>query len=114
LFPGYVFCRFDASYAYPVLNSPGVVHIVSAGNRPIPVDDREMEAVRAICAADLPALPWSQLAVGQRMVVVRGPLKGTEGMIVRIKDSYRLVASISLLNRGVSIELDHTWIAPVC
>src|SRR5215469_11320307 len=36
LFPGYVFCRFDASDQYRVLNSPGVVHIVGAGDTPIP------------------------------------------------------------------------------
>lgn len=111
LFPGYVFCRFNASDPLPVLNSPGVVHIVSAGNKPIAVDDREIESVRTICTADVKALPWRDAAAGQRLVIVRGPLKGAEGILVRAKDQYRLVVSISLLQRAISAELKSDWIA---
>ena len=110
LFPGYVFCHFDASDPYPVLNSPGVVHIVSAGSKPIPVEDREIESVRTICAAELPAMPWAHFVAGQRVAIMRGPLKGVEGTLVRLKDEYRLVVSISLLQRAVSAEVQRDWI----
>lgn len=112
LFPGYVFCRFSASDPYPVLQSPGVVHIVSAGNRPIPVDDTEIENIRTICAADVARLPFTEIAIGQRLVIVRGPLKGVQGTLVRVKDQYRLVVSLSLLQRSVSAELERDWITP--
>jgi transcription antitermination factor NusG len=111
LFPGYVFCRFSASNPWPVLNSPGVVHIVSAGDKPIPIDDREIESVRTVCGADVKSLPAPALAPGQRLVIVRGPLKGAEGTLVRTKDQCRLVVSISLLQRAVSAELEWDWIA---
>lgn len=114
LFPGYVFCRFDASNPWAVLNTPGVVHIVSAGNRPIPIEDREIESVRTICAAEVPAQPWEEIAVGRRLAIVRGPLKGVEGTLVRVKDDYRLIVSISLLQRSVSAELQRDWIAAAC
>src|SRR6516162_6192047 len=39
LFPGYLFCRFDAADQYRVSNSPGVVNVVSVGLRPLPVDE---------------------------------------------------------------------------
>src|SRR5215470_7488959 len=39
LFPGYVFCRFDACLRMPILTMPGVVGIVGAGSTPIPVDE---------------------------------------------------------------------------
>ena len=114
LFPGYVFCRFSASDPLPVLNSPGVVHIVSAGNKPIPVDDREIESVRTVCGADVGMCPSPTIAPGQRLVIVRGPLKGAEGTLVRAKDQCRLVVSISLLQRAVSAELEWDWIAAEC
>ena len=110
LFPGYVFCRFSARDPYPVLNSPGVVHIVSAGTRPVPIDDREIESVRTICTADVYALPWTELVTGQRLVIVKGPLKGVEGTLVRLKDHYRVVVSISLLQRSISAELQRDWV----
>lgn len=114
LFPGYVFCHFDASNPYPVLNSPGVVNIVSAGDRPIPVEDNEIESIRAICSAHVVARPWTDLIVGQRLAIVKGPLAGVEGTLVRVKDDYRLVVSISLLQRSISAELQRDWITTAC
>lgn len=114
LFPGYVFCRFSARDPYPVLNSPGVVHIVSAGTRPIPIDDREIESVRTVCTADVSARPCTEVVTGQRLVVVKGPLKGVEGTLIRVKDHFRLVVSISLLRRSVSAELQRDWVTVAC
>ena len=34
LFPGYLFCRFDAADPYRVLDSPGAVNVISVGPRP--------------------------------------------------------------------------------
>jgi transcription antitermination factor NusG len=114
LFPGYVFCRFSARDRYPVLDSPGVVHIVSAGTRLIPIEDREIEGVRTICAAGVPAFAWTEGVAGQRLMIVRGPLKGVEGTLVSVKDQYRLVVSISILQRSVSAELERDWITAAC
>jgi transcription antitermination factor NusG len=113
LFPGYVFCRFQVSDLLRVLNTSGVVHVVSTGARPSPVDEMEIASVRAICATGLPAVAWPQVTEGQRLIVSRGPLKGTEGIVVEVRDHFRLVAAISLLQRAVAIELEREWITPV-
>lgn len=113
LFPGYVFCHFDASDPYRILNTPGVVHIVSAGDKPIAVEEIEIEAVRRICGAQVPATPWSDPVVGQRVTIACGPLRGIQGTFVRMKDQCRLVVSISLLQRAVSTEIDLDWVAGV-
>ncbi len=111
MFPGYLFCRFDASKPGSVLSVPGVVHIVSAGGKPIAVDDREIESVQTICRSDVPFEPFSTIAAGQRVTIVRGPLTGAEGVVVRVSDRHRLVASVSILQRAVSTELDLDWIS---
>jgi transcription antitermination factor NusG len=46
------------------------------------------------------------LQKGQPVVVERGPLKGTEGVVVRTKGAYRLVVSVFLLQRSISAEID--------
>lgn len=114
LFPGYIFCRFHVSDRIPVLACPGVVHIVSAGNNPIPVEEKEIESVRKICAAGVAAQPWTSIAAGQRLTITRGPLRGVEGTLIRVKDNYRLVVSISLLQRSVVAELERDWITAAC
>src|SRR5579884_2394274 len=101
LFPGYLFCRFDARDPYRVLSSPGVVHVVSAGKNALPLDEREVAAIRAVCRSGLRTQPWPFLQVGRRVVVERGPLAGTEGIVTEMKKEFRLVVSITMLQRSV-------------
>lgn len=113
LFSGYVFCQFDASSPLRVLTTPGVIDIVSAGRIPVPVDEDEISALRDICSSGLPLEPWPYLEVGRRILIERGPLAGTEGVVVEMKGQWRLVASISILHRSVAAEIDRDWIRPV-
>src|SRR5260370_35756929 len=46
LFPGYVFCRFDALKRLPVLLTPAVITVVGRGRIPIPAEHSEIEAVQ--------------------------------------------------------------------
>ena len=113
LFPGYVFCSFDPQRRLPVLSSPGILHVVGIGKEPIPIDDRELEAVRLTLRSGLLVKPWPFLQVGQRVVVERGPLAGVEGLVAQFKGAFRLVVSITLLQRSIAAEIDRDWIRPV-
>lgn len=112
LFPGYTFCRFDPERRLPILQVPGVVNIVSFGSRPEPVPDDEISAVRTMVETDLAVRPWPFLRVGQRVRIRKGPLTGAEGFLVEFKNSFRLVVSITILNRSVAAELDGAWVTP--
>ena len=113
LFPGYLFSRFNSRDPYRVLNSPGVVHVVSAGRDFVPVDEVEIAAIQRICSSGLPVEPWPFLQLGRRIVVEHGPLSGTEGIVIGLKGKYRLVASLSLLQRSVAAEIDREWVRPL-
>lgn len=112
LFSGYLFSRFDAACRLPVLSAPGVVSIVSAGKTLLPVEERELEAVRAVLNSPVCAGPWPFLQVGQQVELVRGPLTGLEGLVVKIKNQFRLVVSVSLLQRSLAAEIESDWIRP--
>ena len=113
LFPGYLFCRFDAADPYPVLNSPGVVNVISVGPRPLPVDEQEVANIQKVCRSGRDAQPWPFLQVGRRVRVERGPLEGTEGILLEVKSVCRIVVSLTLLQRSVSAEMEREWIRPV-
>jgi transcriptional antiterminator NusG len=113
LFPGYVFCRFDASQPYFVLNSPGVVHVVAAGKRPLEVNEAEVSHVWSICHSGAGVNPWPFLEAGRRVLLERGPLAGIEGIVVDAKPSCRIVVSLSMLQRSVSAEIEREWIKPL-
>jgi transcription antitermination factor NusG len=113
LFPGYVFCRFAPHHAFPVVSTPGVVRIIGSGRTPVPVADSEIGAIRAICTTGVRAQPWPFLEVGRRVAVVNGPLTGIEGIVVELKNQFRLVVSVSLLQRSVAAEIEREWIQPL-
>lgn len=110
LFQGYVFCRFDHKQRLPILTTPGVVSILGFGDQPPPILNEENEAVRAIVDSGIAAEPAPFLREGQRIRVTHGPLKSLEGTLVRKKSSWRLVISIELLHRSVSVEVDPSHI----
>jgi transcription antitermination factor NusG len=114
LFPGYLFCRFDVSdRLMPILTTPGVIGIVGAGKIPIPVDLDEIEAIRAILRSGLAAQPWPLLCVGSKVYIEGGPLAGLEGIITNTDKVYRLIVSVSLLQRSVAVEIDREWARPI-
>ena len=114
LFPGYLFCRFDVhDRLLPILTTPGVISIIGAGKTPVPIDDEEIGAIRAILCSGLLTQPWPFLRVGSKVYIERGPLAGVEGIITNTDKVYRLIVSVSLLQRSVAVEIDREWARPI-
>ena len=113
LFPGYVFCNFDAQKRLPVLITPGVISVVGQGRIPQPVEHREIEAIQTIVASGLRAEPWPYLEIGQKIRIEQDVLQGLEGILINFKGNQRIVVSVSLLRRSVALEIDRNCVTPV-
>jgi transcription antitermination factor NusG len=106
LFPGYVCCRFDVHSRLPILTTPGVVHVLGAGNMPLPVSDVEITSLQTAIGAQLPIKPIAFVSDGERVRISSGALAGVEGIVLKSKPSLRLVLSVTLLQRSVLLEID--------
>lgn len=113
LFPSYVFCQFDALHRLPILQTPGVVFIVSCAGESEPVDAKQIDAIRVIATSGRPVRPWAFLRSGQKVRVRAGALAGTEGIFLRVKNQNCLVASVTLLQRSVTVDLDQDQVEPI-
>jgi len=111
LFPGYVFGRLDIVKRMPILTTPGVVRILSVGHEPAAIPEEEIEAVRTVLRSGLLTEPCPFIREGQRIRVHSGSLKGQEGILLKKKNKWRMVVSITLLQRSVSVEIDRECIA---
>ena len=112
LFPGYVFSRFDIARRSSVLSASGVIDIVRIGAEPAEIDPSEIEAVQTVVKSSLFTEPYPHLHKGQRVTVSGGPLNGVPGTLIEVRNSLRLVVSVELLNRSVSVEVDRDWVIP--
>ncbi len=111
LFPGYVFCRFDALARLTILTTPGVTQILGVGNTPIPLCETELFSLQTAIQAQLPIQPFPFLQAGQRVRIDRGVLAGIEGIVMNFKQCLRLVLSITLLARSVLLEIDRDQVS---
>lgn len=110
LFPGYLFCRLNPEYRLPVLTIPGVQHFVGVGKVPVAIEEAEIGALQAAARSGLRTEPWPYLAVGQRVRLEQGPLEGLEGFLIEVRKQQRIVVSVQLLMRSVTVEIERDWV----
>ena len=112
LFPGYLFCRFSPLDRLSVETTPSILSILTSDHRPEPVPDSEIYSIQTMLASGLPVSPYSYLKAGDFVYIHRGPLQGLEGILVQVKNLWRVVVSVTLLQRSVAVEVDRETISP--
>jgi hypothetical protein len=85
-----------------------VLYVVRNGKLPTPVDGEELKRIQLASNSGLDVEPSPFFASGDWVSVERGALHGLEGLLVSIKGKSRLVLSISLLQRSISVEVDRS------
>jgi transcription antitermination factor NusG len=111
LFPGYVFCRFEASSRLPVLTTPGVFSIAGNGLNPEPICEHEMEGLKRMLTANLTPVPWPYVLPGQEVSLEFGPLRGVRGVVVDASNGRWLVVSVNLLRRSVAVKIEREFLS---
>lgn len=111
LFAGYCFARFSLTDRLPVLQSQGVVRVIGSGGQPEPIPDEEIESLRRLINSPSDYVCCPYFKEGMLVEVIRGPLQGVKGRLVREARPCRLVLSISLIQRAVTIEIDADSVA---
>ncbi len=112
LFPSYVFVQAERKDRLQILQVPSVVNIVSFDGQPAVIADEEIEALRRGLERQMRLQPHPYLKIGKRVRIHSGPMAGQEGILLRRKDSCRVVLSIDFIMRSVSVEVDWTDIEP--
>ena len=112
LFPGYVFVYIALRDRLAVLQLAGAVRFVSFNGHPTPVPEKDIASIMNGLSNGFRLEPHPYLTVGRRVRVRYGPLAGAQGVLVRRKDRFRVVLSLDLIMRSVSVEVDESDIEP--
>jgi transcription antitermination factor NusG len=108
LFPGYVFVHLALQNSLQVVQVPGVACLVGFAGRPVAVPEEEFAKIRGFLNKGFRAEPHPYLQAGRRARVRSGPFEGMEGIIVRRKNSSRLVISLELLQRAMVVNVEES------
>jgi transcription antitermination factor NusG len=104
LFPGYCFARSLAESAPDLIRIQGVVQVLGIP-APEPIPDREIANLQRLAATSA-AVALCPYVAGEMVTVARGPFAGVSGVVTRTEGSTRLVISIEILRRAVSVHID--------
>ncbi len=112
IFPGYVLIDMvlDEDTWYLVKSTTGVTGFVSSGNKPVPLQAKEVQDLlqSETTTAQRPKVQWSK---GDIIRVITGPFADFTGKIEDVNpDKEKLKVFISIFGRETPVELDFTQV----
>ncbi len=113
LFPGYVFVHLALPERRQAVYVPGVVRLLAFQGVPAPIPPEEIIALRAAVEEHLAVWPHPYLRAGRRVRIMRGPLCGAAGILLRRKNRTQVVLSVELIQRSVAVEIAAADVAPL-
>ncbi len=108
LFPGYVFVRTtrEPGNLLGVLKVTGVVRILcTVPGEPDPIPDEQITSLQKLLENKEALDPYPYLTEGQEVRIIKGPLRGVEGILVQRLDKHFLVLSVDVLRQGVALRI---------
>jgi len=113
IFPGYILVRMilDDDSWLTVRTTQGVTAFVGAGNKPTPISDREVEAIRKFMAMEAPKYK-AKFTVSEAVKIVDGPFADFLGSVESIdEEKGKVKVLVSIFGRETPVELDFLQIA---
>lgn len=115
LFTGYVFVHvlLDNHANLEIVKTPGALNILRNSEGPLSIPPYQIENLQTMIRYSHALLTHPYLQEGQWVRVVRGPLCGCIGILNRLDARRgRLVVSIDIIKKSVSVELDMEDVEP--
>ena len=104
LFPSYLFVRIRAAERSMVLRPPSALRIVGNCQGPYPLEDSDIEFLRSdFCRHKVE--PFQELAIGNKVRIKDGSMRGVQGVLVEKRNSLRFVLTIELINQCAAVEV---------
>ena len=116
VFPGYVIVNMimDDDSWYVVHHTPGVTGFVGSGNKPVPLQDFEIEKILQQMGLVESKPKIIDIAVGENVRVKTGPFANFEGVVRELlPDRGKIRVNISMFGRETPVELDYEQIEKV-
>ncbi len=111
LFAGYVFCRGDPPQRQWLRQNQHTANLLEVVDQASLVG--QLKQLHALLAAGLLVEVLPFLETGRRVRVKSGPLRGLEGVVMRVQGSTRVLVNIDMIRQAAAVEVDSATLAPV-
>lgn len=108
IFPGYVLVKMemnDNTFSC-VKHTPGVTGFVGAVTKPLPLNDKEVEAINQYSKQEAPKFK-TEFSTNEAVKIIDGPFADFVGTVDKIdEDQGKLTVLVSIFGRETPVELD--------
>lgn len=115
IFPGYILVRMiltDQSWLV-VRTTPGITGFVGTGNKPTPIEDKEVDVIEKFMAMEAPKFK-AKFSVGEAVKITDGPFAEFLGTIQEIDNEQgKVKVLVSIFGRETPVELDFLQIRKI-
>jgi transcription antitermination factor NusG len=111
LFTGYVFLFGNELERHTIMTTNRIAHFLTVADPRLL--SRQLHDLSRLISTGAPLTVESRLKAGDRVRVTSGALAGVEGTVVARRRKCRMIVSVSLLQQGVSIEIDDHLLEPI-
>ena len=111
LFAGYVFCRGDVAVRRWLRQNQYTANLLEVPDQAALA--AQLQQLYTLLAAGhlVEVMPF--LERGRRVRVKSGPLRGLEGIVMRVQGAARVVVNIDMIRQAAAVEVDSAILAPV-
>ena len=112
LFRSYVFAKIEMKNSLYILQTMGVHHIVKfQGNISI-IPNEIIQNIKSMIYGGITVEQVDYFVKGDEVIVVDGPLKGIEGIVVNIKNENKLVLKVSAIQQAIAVQIHPGYLKP--
>lgn len=106
LFRSYIFVHISKQEYMQVVQTPGVVKFIYFEGQPAVVPNQQIDYVKRLIANEIPLEPLpSDIKPGDRIRVVRGPLREMEGWLVDFQGQRKVMIHIDGVDQALGATL---------
>ncbi len=112
LFRSYVFAKIELKNSIYILQTMGVHHIIKfQGNISI-IPDEIIQNIKSMIDGGFTVEQVEYFVKGDEVIVVDGPLKGMDGIVVKIKNENKLVLKIEVIQQAIAVQIHPGYLKP--
>jgi transcription antitermination factor NusG len=112
LFPSYIFVHICEDERRVLLETMGIVQLVSIAGKPALLADEEVERLRSCMLDSADIEPHPYLKIGRRVRVKHGLFAGWEGTLLEKQNSRRLVVNIEQIMKSIAVNIHSADVEP--
>ena len=113
LFRSYVFAKIKLKNILYILQTMGVHHIIKFQGKISTIPDGIIQNIKSIMIDGGFTVEQVEYFVkGDEVKVVDGPLKGMDGIVVKIKNENKLVLKVAAIQQAIAVQIHPGYLKP--